>query len=234
MKKLFDAINKFAKIVNLMSNKPPQYTSTIKDDVEYRDRFHGAVGEERQKLLEAEVKSKGYTLVPDKITPVSESQVIQAVRNIVDKKYPQMDDDAKQELVFTIVPQIRLETGFKPHNFNMGNAHARGTPNEFWKGLVSAWKDPQDFDGKKVINLDWLWRSYSTLEEGIGDWFRLFEKNFPTALAKAVAGDIEGFSRELKAKGYYTANVETYTKGLKRIKEKMRNKYYRDSHQAIK
>ena len=34
----------------------------------------------------------------------------------------------------------------------------------------------------------------------------------------------------LKNHGYYTADVKTYTKGLKNIKEKMKNKYWRDAH----
>ena len=41
------------------------YTSTTKNNVEYRDRFHGTEGDERKQLIEAEAKAKGFTIVPD-------------------------------------------------------------------------------------------------------------------------------------------------------------------------
>ena len=236
LEKLCEAIDKFAKIVGVQgrpgtsqpdkTNKPAPPASTMQGDVEYRDRFHGAQGEERQRLIQEEAAKKGFTLVPDRITPVSEQSVIDTVKKLVDKRFPQMDDGDRQEFVFTIVPQIRLETGYHPHNFNLGNAHAYSG----WRGKVSNWNDPQIENGKKIINIDWFWRSFDTLDEGAADWFHMLEKNFPAAFAKAANGDVEGFSQELKRHGYYTADVKTYTKGLKSIKEKMKNKYWRDAH----
>ena len=233
---LCNAINKFAKIVGVQgkpgasqpatTNKPAPPASTTQGDVEYRDRFHGAQGEERQRLIQEEAAKKGFTLIPDKITPVSEAEVVLTVKKLVDQKFPQMDDGDKQEFVFTIVPQIKLECGYRPHNYNLANQHAYPP----WKGKVSTWQDPQIENGKKIVNVDWFWKSYSSLEEGAVDWLNLLEKHFPAAFAAAQRGDVETFSKELRNKGYYTADVKTYTKGLKNIKEKMKNKYWRDAH----
>ena len=211
--------------------KAPKYTSEMKDNVEYRDRFHGAQGEERQKLIEEEAKKKGFTLVPDKITPMNEAEVINIVRSIIDRDFPNLDDDTKQEFTFTIVPQIRLETGYKSHQWNCGNLHAYpGGQNQYWTGEVSAWNDPQNSSSGKYIQKDWFWRAYKSLDAGINDWFNLLKKRFPEAINAAKNGDVEGFVKIIKAKGYFTADVNTYTKGIKNIKEKMKNKYYRDAH----
>lgn len=235
---LYNAINlfyKYATVVDLSgATKPakaPQYTTTMKDNVEYRDRFHGATGEERQKLIEEEAKKKGFTLVPDKITPMNEGEVISIVRSIVDRDFPELDDDTKQEFVFTIVPQIRLETGFKAHNWNVGNLHAYpGGQNQYWTGDVAYWDDPQGSGSNKYVNKSWAWRAYKDLKSGIGDWFNLLKKRFPEAINYAKQGNVEGFVKSLKNRGYFTADLATYTKGIKQIKEKMRNKYYKDAH----
>jgi len=218
--KIAELFYKFADI-QVATEKPTQKPKQ-QNDVEYRDRFHGATGEERQKLIAEEAAKKGFTLVPTKKTPVTESQVIQSIKSIVDKKYPEMDEEVKKEFIFTIVPQIKAETGYVPYNYNMGNAHAYPG----WRGKVSVWDDPQlGKDGKRFVNISWFWQAFSTLEEGVLAWFNMLERRFPAAFEKAKAGETEGFARELRAAGYYTERLEKYTKALKDVKEQMKKKY---------
>jgi len=189
---------------------------------EKRDRFNGAEGEERQKLIQQEAMSKGYTLVPVQITPLNSEQVKQGLSNMLSKRFPKLELDAIEEFVYVLMAQIKLETGMsKSHNWNVGNIHAvPRQQNEFWKGLVSAWDDPQyDKKGNKYVNVDWFWRAYATLEEGLGDYYLFLEARFPQAVEYAKQGDAYNFGQALGKGGYYTANKQVYSNGLVKIKD---------------
>lgn len=139
------------------------------EDVEKKDRFGGAAGEERQQLLENEAKSKGFSLVPKAKTPISEIDCLNVLYSLFGDKYPNLSNDEKKEFAMTMVPQIKIETGYYPWNFNIASIHATKPSdfNQYWKGKVYAGDDPQyDKSGKKYINVDWLWRAYDNLKHG--------------------------------------------------------------------
>lgn len=186
---------------------------------EVKDRFNGAEGAERQRLIQQEAATKGFTLVPNKITPLNEINVKNALKTIVDEKFQNIEPAQKDLLVKMFFAQIKLETGMKSsHNFNVGNIHAtKGGKNKYWTGYVSAWDDPQIIKGKQVINKDFFWRAYDSLEAGVGDYVSLLEKRFPQAVEAAKAGDVRGFVESLKKSGYFTADVERYYKTIMSI-----------------
>jgi len=225
---LFTLIKKFCKL----SQQPnltqlPSSLPSNKPNVEYRDRFNGAEGENRKQLIQQEAIKNGYTLVENKITPLNPSDIKINLSKIIANKYPEMTQEMIDEFVFVLMAQIKLETGMKSsHNWNVGNIHAtKGGKNQYWKGLVSAWNDPQvGKDGKQYVNVDWFWRAYSSLEEGLGDYYSFLEKRFPAAVEYAKQGDAYNFGLALGKSGYYTANKNVYSKGLAKIKQQFQSK----------
>lgn len=192
-----------------------------------KDRFSGSTEEERQSLLNAEAEKKGFKIVPKKRTQLDETSVVQAVLKVLEKEYPDMDTELRKDFALTIAPQIKLETGFKScYNYNVGNVHATtGQRSPYWKGLVFVSDDPQIAkDGSAYIQKDWFWRAFETLEDGVGDWFSLLKRKFSSAIEYAKAGDAYNFALELGKLGYYTANKQTYAKGVKRISDSMKKK----------
>ncbi len=183
---------------------------------EVRDRFKGTEGAERQQLMQQEAAAKGFTLVPNKITPLNEADVKKALRIIVDEKFQNVEPAQKEMLVMMFFAQIKLETGMKSsHNFNVGNVHAtKGGRSKYWTGAVSAWDDPQIIKGKQVINKDFFWRAFDSLEAGVGDYVSLLERRFPQAVDAAKRGDVRGFVESLKKSGYFTADLERYYKAV--------------------
>lgn len=57
-------------------------------------------------------------------------------------------------------------------------------------------------------------RAFPSLTEGATDHLVLLHRRFPDAFDAAQRGDATGFASALKRAGYYTASVESYTKGL--------------------
>ena len=185
-----------------------------------KDRFNGAQGEEREKLIKEEAAKKGFTIIPNKITPLNINDVKNGLINIISNRFKDLPDDMIHAFANVLLAQIKLETGLKSsHCWNVGNIHATSnSKNEFWKGLVAVWDDPQvDKSGQKYINVDWFWRAYSSLEEGLGDYYLFLEKKFPAAIEYAKQGDAYNFGMALGKAGYYTANKQTYSKGLAKI-----------------
>lgn len=233
--KLLNVINWFTKQAQTVPAAPVLATTQtqpkkkpLETNVEYRDRFNGAQGDERKALIQQEAVKKGFTLVENKITPLNPTDVQNSLTKIIQNRFAEITPDMVSEFVFVLMAQIKLETGMKSaHNWNVGNIHAiKGGQNQFWKGLVSAWNDPQfDKSGKKYINVDWFWRAYATLDEGLGDYYLFLEKRFPQAVEYAKQGDAYNFGLALGKSGYYTANKQVYSKGLEKLKQQFKNKH---------
>ena len=221
--------NQFFKLAQQVATVTPTATNVIppKPQKNYKDRFNGLEGVDRETAIQQEAAKKGYTIVPKKRTPLDEQSVLQAIYSIVNKKYPDLPEENKKEFTITIATQIKLETGYKScYNFNVGNYHALPfKTNIYWKGQVYLGDDPQlDRTTKTTyVNKDWFWRAYSSLEDGIGDWYALLDKRYHDALEKAMQGDVESYGRILGQKGYYTADVNHYTNSLKKIKNTITN-----------
>lgn len=240
MNSLFKAIDDFHNLICKADENPFPISKEEKDpqkqtsqekptpkQTEKRDRFHGAEGEERKQLIQQEATSKGYTLVPTKITPLNSNEVKNCLTNLIRKRFPKIEQELVEEFAYVLMAQIKLETGMKSaHNWNVGNIHALPhQQNEYWKGHVSAWDDPQfDKSGNKYVNVDWFWRAYLSLEDGLGDYYLFLEKRFPQAVEYAKQGDAYNFGMSLGKGGYYTANKNVYSNGLVKIKDSFKKK----------
>ena len=180
----------------------------------YRDRFNGLEGEAREKaILEAATK-KGYRIVPKQKTGLNEQDVLRGLNQIVIQKHPGISPEEKKNLLVALTSQIKAETGFAGcFNYNVGNYHAVGSKNTYWDGSVFIMDDPQrDLKtGERYINKDWFWRSYSSLAQGLGDWYSFLFSKHKGAIDQAIAGNIQGYSQALGEKRYYTENIKTYT-----------------------
>lgn len=200
---------------------------TMENGKEYHDRFQGAQGEELQKLINEEAKSKGFMLVPEQKTPLNETMVILGFINAISKMFPDLDKNVVKEFALIIAAQAKLETGLRScHNWNTGNIHAtKGGQNNFWKGKVSAWDDPQMRPDGSYFTHKWrLWRAYDNVEEGLGDHLLFLIKRFPKAVEFAKAGDAVGFTKALRESGYFTAPLSQYTKGMVGIRDGFKKK----------
>ena len=58
-------------------------------------------------------------------------------------------------------------------------------------------------------------RAWRTLEEGAAAFVALLQQRFPEALAAAGRGDVAGYVLGLRARGYFTAPVELYLRGVR-------------------
>ncbi|HEX6766066.1 MAG TPA: glucosaminidase domain-containing protein [Polyangiaceae bacterium] len=60
-------------------------------------------------------------------------------------------------------------------------------------------------------------RTYSTPEDGARDHVSLIARRYPGALEALRRGDAAGFVRELSQGGYFTADPETYRRGIEQL-----------------
>lgn len=242
MKKLFTSINYFYKLAQALAPtetsgsisgqpSPTQPNQLFAQPIEkkpglvYRDRFKGATGQEREELIKAEARKKGFILVPHKMTPLDKTQVLLSLKNIIKKEMSTLNDLQIETIAKIMTSQIYTETGGKScHNYNVGNYHSlSNNKNKYWDGKSAIWNDPQiDKGGNKYINMDTFWRAYDNLENGIGDYFLLIKKRFPKALEFATNGDLVGFATDLGTKGYYSKHViNDYIKNMKGFLKKL-------------
>lgn len=76
-------------------------------------------------------------------------------------------------------------------------------------------------DGKNLATV-WFYpshsaccfRAYRTLLEGAVDYIGLLKQRFTRAWPALLAGDVVAFTAALKAQGYFTADLASYTKGM--------------------
>lgn len=57
-------------------------------------------------------------------------------------------------------------------------------------------------------------RAFASLEAGVADWTELLLGRYRSALEVAVAGDVAAYCRELRARGYFTDDVDHYRRGV--------------------
>lgn len=125
----------------------------------------------------------------------------------------------KKEAVGVIIAQHNLETGEGSYcwNWNLGNVkYTKAAGDVDYIALNGVW---EIVNGKKVILTkddpgSWF-RAFSSLKEGT-KFHLLFLKNnrYKSAWAYIENGDVAGFAKELKRKGYYTAAESSYIAGM--------------------
>ena len=167
------------------------------------------------------VNKRGWKIVQKETNPPDMTTIRAAVKNaVIDILGVKNNVDVTVDI---LMGQLGMETGFKSlHNNNVGNLMAAGSPNQYWKGDVIILLAHEYDKNKKIYYNHSLFRSYDTLNDGVGDWARLLKSKFPSAVAKAESGDIEGFVTELKNNRYFTAPVEKYLAGVKTWSKKSR------------
>lgn len=117
-----------------------------------------------------------------------------------------------------LIAQAILEVGWQ------GNGTAARYANNFWN--VSAgpqWSGPTigggdtecDANGQNCIPITQRWRKYSDAGEAARDMISFLTVQnggrYYAAYNRLVAGDAIGYVRELRAAGYFTANLQMYT-----------------------
>ncbi len=149
----------------------------------------------------------------------------------------------KKESILCLMAQSALETGrWKSiHCYNFGNIKSGETDGRDYTfytcNELMPLKMAQAYMAKSpatakitAVRADgnaWIWfypdhpasrfRAFKTLNEGATDYLAFLQKKFKAAWSAILVGDPAGFSRALKAHGYYTADEAPYTKGLKSI-----------------
>ncbi|MFO0611667.1 MAG: glucosaminidase domain-containing protein [Polyangiaceae bacterium] len=113
--------------------------------------------------------------------------------------------------VDVLAAQVATETGYGASmvGFNFGGI--KGSSPE---GKTAVCKTHEVLNGQDVVIHD-AFRAYDSAESGATDYVRLLERRFPQALDAASNGDVEGFARALKAKGYFTADEGAYARAMR-------------------
>lgn len=173
---------------------------------------------------------------PAKRTPVSPEQVLLSFATAWQMLTGSPPD---RKVLHILHAQSALETGHWKSlwNFNLGGAKKHGTCD--WTYFTTTERFPSEtadkylassrpgaevslvklegthktlkFSGKQSMNCFASWEDLDTASK---DHLALLFRRFPTAIEKAKAGDVDGYVRELKKRGYFTASEEEYMKAV--------------------
>lgn len=189
------------------------------------------------------------TLLPDHLTPVPLPDLLVALATGYRRSLG--SDPVSAAQLACLGAQLALESGngLKAHCFNFGNRKAREDDafscsyrcDEIFNeptmraavklGPCDALHWPDAPDGTKRFRVvlpaghPWaMFAAFQTAEDGARDYCDLLSGKAPFAAAwsRAYRGLATEFSHELHRAGYYTADVETYTRGLVSIADRIR------------
>lgn len=151
--------------------------------------------------------------VPKTSTPVSDTQMAQAIINVWKRLF---GTAPSKEQVYIIMAQNAIETGRdrkSMHNYNVGNIIVGTTDHDYFLGGDWMYADKSQTTKKKITQ---KFRAYNTLEEGVADYLNLLSKSkrYATSWQHILHPDIRAYSKALHDAGYYGAKEEEYTKGL--------------------
>ena len=109
-----------------------------------------------------------------------------------------------------ITAQANLETGRGTSmvQYNFGGIKGVGPTG------LSTRASTIEVEGGKTKHIVDGFRAYDSLDAGALDYVRLVRGQFGAALARADAGDLDGFAHELKVAHYYTADEKDYARLL--------------------
>ncbi len=140
------------------------------------------------------------------------------------------------EGIATLWAQYAIETGRGSACWNLNLGNKRANDGEKYTELAAAWECGSHIPpGARQIEkpagaecpagqLYYLptnqrFAAYDTLAEGAAGYIALLRRpRYKGALDVALTGDAERFAHELKARGYFTADVGPYAAGLKSLK----------------
>lgn len=117
-----------------------------------------------------------------------------------------------RESVLVLLAHVHLETagGKAIHCFNLGNIkHVGGDGRDYCRFRAS-----EVLDGKEQF-FTMAFRAYGTLDDAVADYLHEIHGQFGYAWPAVENANPEDFAVRLRAKGYYTANVGLYQKGMR-------------------
>lgn len=178
--------------------------------------------------------------LPDKKTPVTKEQVIEALWKAWQGFF---GSTPKKESIWVLASQWALETGWgrSMHNFNLGNVKSRVGDgfdyqyyacNEILSKSEAVRLNDADPEHAKILNtradgtcIIWFYpphpgcrfRAFNTLLEGATDYITLLVKRFDKAWPAVSSGDPAQFSHLIRQQDYYTADEAPYTAQLTSI-----------------
>lgn len=122
-------------------------------------------------------------------------------------------------LLTVLAAQSALETGrwTKMHNWDFGNLRGHGPDGASFSQTGA----DEIIDGKRVVVPDGF-ASYADRLTGAREFVRYLcvatkppaQNRYALAIAAAEAGDVPGYCAELRKHGYFTAALDSYTKGV--------------------
>lgn len=172
--------------------------------------------------------------IPDRLTPCGFSDAAVSMRAVLRNR---LGSEPRREVLALALGKCALETGHwvSMHHFNLGNVKAGEQYignyctfplNEVINGKV-VWFSPRgrlDRKGGTVVAEHYedppghpqtRMRAYANLTEGTEAYVSFVAGGrYAVAWGKLLAGDAVAYVAELRAKGYFTASLEDYTKGV--------------------
>ncbi len=150
--------------------------------------------------------------LPDQLTPVSPTQVLESLGRAWQLLF---STRPHRTSLLVLLAQWALETGrgHSMHCYNLGNVKSDQQHgdwcffrcNEILNGKV-VWLSPDE--------PGCCFRAFATLDAGSLDYLKTLHKRFQHAWPAVEAGDPAAFSHLLRANRYYTADERQYTKTL--------------------
>ena len=155
------------------------------------------------------------TLVAARRTRLSGSEAAEALRSA----WTQVRGEAPSpETLSILVGQWAHETGRGQSmlNFNFGDIKGTGPSG------MSAASATREGWGENATRVVARFRAYGSAEEGARDYVSLLARRYPNAVNAAEAGDARGFVQALKANGYFTDNLASYTRSVESLAARAR------------
>lgn len=149
------------------------------------------------------------TYFPPVRTPITNALFADAVR----AAWP----EASREAIGVLWAQYALETGRGKACWNNNIGNVKATPGDGlnYTMLPNTW---EIINGKRETfqppHPQTWFRSYETLAEGMVSHIAFLRRRYAAAWAHVEAGQPDAFARALKARGYFTGDVDVYARSL--------------------
>lgn len=141
--------------------------------------------------------------------------------------------------------QYAIETGGQNcWNWNIGNVKSRPGDGYDWHALNGVWEGVSPAEAERLIGTgearpdpsadhakavgvgrvsvlfnpphpQTRFRAFKVLDEAMEDHLKLIARRFAVAWPSVLMGDVQGFAKALKSKGYFTADPMAYANGMR-------------------
>lgn len=172
-----------------------------------------AAARRRAAPTRAEGASRGgaQTVKPQR-TPLAPGRIRVALERAYEAKHGSKPSAAMLDVLTAHVSHETAD-GNKMYNHNFGGI--KGVSPD---GFTARLRTTEVIRGRSIRIRDGF-RAYETPERGAADYLGYLERNHPQALERASRGDVSGFARSLKSRGYYTASLRDYQASMARRME---------------